>query len=63
MLKGKVVEVRHGTVNAEVLLYLPGGKIITAVITQGSVERLGIKEGMVMYAALNSSQFILALPL
>ncbi|HEX2957742.1 MAG TPA: TOBE domain-containing protein [Chitinispirillaceae bacterium] len=63
LLKGKVVEVRLGVVNAEVLLDLPGGKTITAVVTKESTQNLGIKAGMLMYASLNSSQVILALPL
>lgn len=63
MLLGKVVEVRLGLVNGEVIIDLPGGKTITSVVTKESVESLGIVEGMPLYAAFSSSQVILALPM
>ncbi|MGE5671571.1 MAG: TOBE domain-containing protein, partial [Fibrobacterota bacterium] len=62
MLKGKVVEVRLGLVNGEVLIEIPGGKIITAVITRDSVDTLGLKEGVESVAAFSASNVILALP-
>jgi molybdate transport system regulatory protein len=63
MLLGKVVEVRLGLVNGEVIMDLPGGKTITSVVTKESVESLGIIEGTPLYAAFSSSQVILALPM
>jgi molybdate transport system regulatory protein len=63
MLRGRVVEVRTGAVNDEVILNVRGGKTITAVVTKKSVESLGIKEGEELYAAFNASQVILALPM
>jgi molybdate transport system regulatory protein len=62
VLRGKVVEVRLGLVNGEVLVELPGGKIITAVITRESTESLDIKEGAGIVAAFSASNVIIALP-
>jgi molybdate transport system regulatory protein len=63
MILGKVVEVRLGLVNGEVIIDLPGGKTITSIVTKESIESLGIVEGMSFYAAFSSSQVILALPM
>lgn len=62
-LKGKVVEVRLGIVNVEVLIEIPGGKIITAVITREGAENLGLSAGCEAVAAFSASNVILALPL
>ncbi len=63
MLLGRVREVRPGIVNAEVLLDLSGGKVMTAVVTKESITSLGIKDGMMLYGAFNAAQVILALPM
>ncbi len=63
MLMGRVREVRLGIVNAEVLLDLSGGKVMTAVVTKESIASLGVKEGMMCYGAFNAAQVILALPM
>jgi molybdate transport system regulatory protein len=63
MLNGKVIEIRSGAVNIEVILELSGGKTVTSVITKDSFESMGIKEGSNLFAAFNSSQVIIALPI
>jgi molybdopterin-binding protein len=60
ILKGKVMKVIHGAVNAEVTLELPGGIQIVSIITNGSVETLGIKEGKEAYAVIKASNVMIA---
>jgi molybdopterin-binding protein len=60
MLKGRVVKVVRGAVNAEVTLLLSGGEQVVSIITNASVESLGLKEGMEAYAVIKASSVILA---
>jgi molybdopterin-binding protein len=55
ILKGKVVKVVRGAVNAEVTLELPGGVQVVSIITNGSVDSLGLKEGKEAYAIVKAS--------
>ena len=45
VLKGKVKQVTHGSVNSEVVVELPGGAEVVAIITRASVENLKLSEG------------------
>lgn len=58
-IKGKVVEVVKGAVNAEVTLELDGGSQIVSLITISSLERLGIKKGGEAYAIVKASNVML----
>lgn len=60
ILKGKVVKVVRGAVNDEVTLKLTGGEQIVAIITDGSVKSLGLKEGKDAYAVIKSSSVMIA---
>ncbi len=60
MLKGKVKKVVRGAVNAEVTLELPGGIEIVAIITNHSVDSLGLKEGRDSYAVIKASSVMIA---
>lgn len=42
VFKGQVSQVQEGSVNAEVVLTLPGGEQLVAVVTLESVRNLGI---------------------
>jgi molybdopterin-binding protein len=55
VLKGKVVKVIHGAVNSEVTIELPGGTQLVSIITNGSVENLGLTEGKQAYAIIKAS--------
>ena len=46
VFKGKVTALVDGAVNAEVELTMPGGDKIVAIVTEGSVESLGLAVGM-----------------
>ncbi len=45
VFKGQVSQVQDGAVNAEVVLTLPGGEQLVAVVTMESVRNLGIAVG------------------
>ncbi|MEX3785835.1 TOBE domain-containing protein [Paraburkholderia sp. BR14374] len=58
-LRGTVQSVKRGAVNAEVSLGLEGGAVITAIVTNGSVETLGLQEGASAVAVFKASSVIL----
>lgn len=59
-LWGEVTAVHPGAVNDEVVIALPGGRSVAAVVTHGSVEALGLVPGMAAGALFKSSAVILA---
>ena len=60
ILKGKVVKIVPGAVNAEVTIQLVGGEPIVAIITNGAVVSLGLKEGKQAYAIIKASSVMVA---
>lgn len=60
VFKGRVKKVVPGAVNCEVVLSLPEGLEITAVITKSSVARLGLKKGKEAYAVVKSTSVLVA---
>ncbi|MEJ6001264.1 TOBE domain-containing protein [Paucibacter soli] len=59
-LQGQVLRVNAGAVNCEVLLALPGGGTLAAIVTQASAESLGLAMGMPATAVFKASSVILA---
>ena len=59
ILKGKVVQIIRGAVNSEVVLELPGGTRIVSIITNNSVENLGLSEGKDAYAIIKASSVMI----
>jgi len=59
VLKGSIQRVTKGAVNAEVALALEGGDGVTAIITNGSVDALGITVGKVAYAVMKASEVMI----
>jgi len=55
ILKGKIVKIVHGAVNSEVTIELPGGSQLVSIITNSSVENLGLTEGKQAYAIIKAS--------
>jgi molybdopterin-binding protein len=55
ILKGKIVKLVRGAVNAEVTIELPGGTRLVSIITNSSVENLGLTEGKEAYAIIKAS--------
>jgi molybdate transport system regulatory protein len=58
VLAGKVDKVLKGAVNAEVDLTLQGKEKVVAVITNASVDALGLSEGSPAYAIIKASEVI-----
>lgn len=59
-LCGTVLETMPGAVNAEVKLELPGGRTLTAVITNEALDELGFAPGSRACALVKASHVILA---
>jgi molybdopterin-binding protein len=57
-LKGKVVEVRKGTTTAHVKIEI-GGQIVTAAITNDSVDELKLAAGQSAYAVIKASDVMI----
>ncbi len=60
VLKGKVVAVKPGAVNSEVILELPGGAQVVAIITKESADNLGLVVGKQAYAVVKASSVMIA---
>jgi molybdopterin-binding protein len=60
VIKGKIVKVVKGAVNSEVILELPGGTQVVSIITNSSVEGLGLVEGKDAYAVIKASNVMIA---
>lgn len=60
IFSGTVETIIKGSVNSEVVLLLNGGSRIVSIITNGSVDNLGLKEGVNAYAIIKASSVIIA---
>lgn len=58
-LKGKIVSVEKGATTAHVTIDI-GGAVVTASITNGSVEALGLAPGKDAYAVIKASDVMVA---
>lgn len=61
-LKGTVETVETGAVNGEVVIALPGGTKVAAVITREAVAELGLKPGAPATAVIKASHVVLGVP-
>ena len=59
VLAGTVKNVTKGAVNAEVVLALEGGDTVVAIITNHSVDSLGLREGSSAYAIIKASEVMI----
>lgn len=57
-LPGTLTAIDKGAVNAMVLIDLGGGTTVTAMITNASVEELGLEVGKTAYAIVKASDVI-----
>ncbi len=60
VLKGKVKSIVEGSINDEVVVELPGGQEVVAVITKTSVKNLGLGKGKDVFAVIKASSVMLA---
>jgi len=58
-LPGVVSAIRRGAVSAEVMVELPGGAVIVGVVTDSSVDALGLAVGLAATAVFKASSVIL----
>jgi molybdopterin-binding protein len=58
-LKGKIVEVKKGATTAHVRIDV-GGQVVTASITNESVDELGLAVGKAAYAIVKASSVMVA---
>lgn len=58
-LRGVVERVIEGPVSCEVVLRLPGGRLLIAVVTRESAEQLGLRPGAPAWALFKASSVIL----
>jgi molybdopterin-binding protein len=59
ILKGTIVAVNKGAVNASVQIDI-GGMTVTSSITNAAVEELALKKGMQAYAVIKASDVMVA---
>lgn len=61
-LCGTVVRCQEGAVNGEVIIELAGGKTVAAIVTNDSIQSLGLNAGVRACALIKASHVILAVP-
>jgi len=61
VLKGKVVKVTSGAINAEIGIELAGGTQLVSIITKESAEKLGLAKGKEVYAVIKASNVMVAI--
>lgn len=59
-IKGTITSITKGPVNAEVVMDIGNGNLITSIITTHAVDNLQLKEGRVAYAVIKSSEVMIA---
>jgi molybdate transport system regulatory protein len=59
LLCGTADRIAHGPVNSEVTVVLPGGSVLTAIITEGSAKHLSLAKGDHVCALVKASSVIL----
>lgn len=60
ILCGTVDSIHKGAVNSEVSIKLPGGDVLTSIITNGSVQSMELRQGEHICAAFKASSVIIA---
>ena len=61
ILKGTIVKVVRGAVNAEVTIELPGGTQLVSIITNSSVDNLSLTDGKEAYAIIKASNVMVGI--
>jgi len=59
VFSGKVTEINKGAVNTEVILTLKGGTSISSVVTNCSIDNLGLNVGKDAYAIIKASSILI----
>ena len=59
-LKGKIVDIKEGAVNAKIVVQIAGGDKITSVISMDSLKELNLKIDSDVYAIIKSTSVMIA---
>jgi molybdopterin-binding protein len=59
-LKGTIVEVKKGQTTSHVRIDIGGGNVLTASITNESVDDLGLAKGKPAYAVIKATSVMVA---
>jgi molybdopterin-binding protein len=59
VLKGKVKQIKVGTVNSEVIVKTENGTEIVSIITKESAEKLKLAKGKEVYAVIKASSVMI----
>jgi len=59
-LKGKIVKLVIGAVNAEVVIRTSSGEELVSIVTKESVDSLELMEGKEVYAVIKASNVMVA---
>jgi molybdate transport system regulatory protein len=60
-LRGKVVRLQMDGVDAEVVIHLPSGDSLVAIISQASAEAMGLKLGVSAHALFKSNAVMIGI--
>ncbi len=60
VLKGVVKGVKHGTVNSEITIKLPGAIEIVSIITKRSAQNMRLSKGKEAYAVIKATNVMIA---
>ena len=60
VFKGKVKQLKVGPVNAEVVVELPGGQEVVAVVTKTACDNLELAIGKGVYAVVKATSVMVA---
>ncbi|MBQ9478787.1 MAG: TOBE domain-containing protein [Selenomonadaceae bacterium] len=58
-LKGEVISIEEGAVNAIVQIKIAGGQVITSTISLASVRNLGLEVGKEAYAVIKATSVMI----
>jgi len=61
ILKGKIKVVKHGSVNSEITIGLPGGIEVVSIITKKSAQIMRLSKGKGVYAVIKASNVMVAI--
>jgi len=59
VLKGKVKQIKTGTVNSEVIVKTANGDEIVSIITKESAKNLKLAKGKTVYAVIKASNVMI----
>jgi molybdopterin-binding protein len=58
-LRGRITEVRLGTVMAEITVDIGGGNSLVSAITRASSDSMGLREGMEVVAVIKATEVLI----